>query len=115
MLDRATATVPGTVHRSDRLVTPVAGRDLKIMRNERVLLDIDEIAFGTAGIVAIMGPNGAGKSMLIKALAGLITPDQGTVTWAGAAPTRKGYARFGLLLQHPVLLRRSAMGNIEYA
>jgi len=35
--------------------------------------------------VAIIGPNGAGKSTLMKALAGVLTPDTGKVTWGAEA------------------------------
>lgn len=96
-------------------VTPVEARGLKITRAGRVLLDVPEIAFGTRDVSAIIGPNGAGKSMLIKTLAGLMRPDAGTVSWNGKAPSRAGYRKLGMLLQHPVLLRRSAVANIVYA
>ncbi|MEV0537406.1 ABC transporter ATP-binding protein [Kitasatospora sp. NPDC050463] len=34
-------------------------------------------------IVAIMGPSGSGKSTLLHCLAGIVTPDSGTITYAG--------------------------------
>ena len=32
-------------------------------------------------IVCVIGPNGAGKSTLLRAIAGLLTPSQGSITW----------------------------------
>jgi branched-chain amino acid transport system ATP-binding protein len=34
-------------------------------------------------IVAVIGPNGAGKTTLFNMIAGTLTPDQGTITFAG--------------------------------
>jgi putative ABC transport system ATP-binding protein len=34
-------------------------------------------------VVAVMGPSGSGKSTLLHCLAGIIQPDEGTVTYAG--------------------------------
>ncbi|MEU8673669.1 ABC transporter ATP-binding protein [Streptomyces sp. NPDC048560] len=34
-------------------------------------------------VVAVMGPSGSGKSTLLHCLAGIITPDAGTITYAG--------------------------------
>jgi len=42
-------------------------------------------------LTAIVGPNGAGKSSLIKALAGLIGPSQGSIDWHGTAPSEIAY------------------------
>ena len=41
--------------------------------------------------VAMIGPNGSGKSTLIKAILGLVLPDQGTITVNGR-DTRHGHA-----------------------
>src|SRR6266705_1918379 len=35
------------------------------------------------GITAVLGPNGAGKSTLIRAIAGLVRPHTGTVSYGG--------------------------------
>ncbi|MEV6163320.1 ABC transporter ATP-binding protein [Streptomyces sp. NPDC052052] len=34
-------------------------------------------------VVAVMGPSGSGKSTLLHCLAGIVVPDQGTITYAG--------------------------------
>jgi len=63
----------------------------------------------------IVGPNGAGKSVLIRILCRLLKPDTGTVSWGGCDPSAMHRHRVGLLLQKPVLLRRSALANLVYA
>lgn len=63
----------------------------------------------------IVGPNGAGKSVLVKILCALLPPDSGQVRWAEAAPSATMRHRVGLMLQQPVLLRRSAKANLVYA
>ncbi len=52
-------------------------------------------------ITAICGPNGAGKSSLLQCLAGLLSPDAGTVTLDGA----------GLAALHP-RARAQAIGYL---
>ncbi len=38
--------------------------------------------------VHVLGPNGSGKTTLLRVIAGLLTPEQGTVEWNGT-PTRE--------------------------
>ena len=61
--------------------------------------------------VAVLGANGAGKSVLLRTLHGLLKPTDGTVTWAGLPERPLDQA---LVFQRPVMLRRSARGNVEY-
>jgi tungstate transport system ATP-binding protein len=63
----------------------------------------------------IVGPNGAGKSLLVRVLAGLIEPTAGEVTWAGRSPERRRAPKLGVVVQRPVLLRRSAQANLDDA
>jgi len=41
--------------------------------------------------IGLMGPNGGGKTTLIKAIAGLIKPDRGTITVSGPVAQTIGY------------------------
>jgi NitT/TauT family transport system ATP-binding protein len=78
-----------------------------------VLEDID-LAIDGGEIVALIGPNGSGKSTLLRVIAGLLTPDRGTVTIDGDLITAPD-PRIGLVFQEPRLLPwRSATENITY-
>ena len=69
----------------------------------------------TAGCTVIIGPNGAGKSLLLKLCHGLISPDQGRLSWAGGTdPGLRGQHQ-AMVLQRPVLLRRSVHANVAFA
>src|SRR5512132_2055954 len=61
--------------------------------------------------LVVLGANGAGKSVLLRTLHGLIEPAAGTLEWPGSS-RRTSQA---MVFQHPVMLRRSALANIEYA
>ena len=68
-----------------------------------------------SGCSVIIGPNGAGKSLLLKLCHGLISPEQGRVSWAGGAdPGLRGQHQ-AMVLQRPVLLRRSVRANVAFA
>ncbi|MBB6408707.1 ATP-binding cassette domain-containing protein [Mesorhizobium sangaii] len=45
------------------------------------------LTLGAGEIVTILGPNGAGKSTLLKAIAGLIRPNAGSISFDGAEVT----------------------------
>ncbi|MBB5720556.1 iron complex transport system ATP-binding protein [Loktanella ponticola] len=57
--------------------------NLSITKNGADILRDVSLKFGQGGITALIGPNGAGKSTLLNAIAGLITPSQGSVTVEG--------------------------------
>jgi branched-chain amino acid transport system ATP-binding protein len=48
----------------------------------RVLSDVT-LSLGAGEIVALLGPNGAGKSTLLSAVAGLVRPRAGRISWEG--------------------------------
>jgi len=62
----------------------------------------------------VLGPNGAGKSVLLRLCHGLLTPTAGAVTW-NAPELPSAPRRQAMVFQRPVLLRRSALGNVRYA
>ena len=97
-------------------VLPIACHGVTVSREGRTILDRIDLSLGAQpGLTVILGPNGAGKSVLIRVLCGLLVPDAGAVTWGGTAPDRARMAKIGLVFQKPVLLRRPARANIEYA
>ena len=92
-------------------------------------LRLDDVAFGVAsrpiirGITTaldsgprtiILGPNGAGKSVLLRLCHGLLKPTAGAIAWN--SPELPGEPRRqAMVFQRPVMLRRSALGNVTYA
>jgi len=58
-------------------------RDLLIQRNGRDVLDIGSLEVQRGETLAVVGPNGAGKSTLLLALARLIKPTRGEMTFDG--------------------------------
>jgi tungstate transport system ATP-binding protein len=62
----------------------------------------------------VLGPNGAGKSLLLRLCHGLIRPSSGLILWRDMRVDAA--RRFqAMVLQRPVLLRRSVAANIGYA
>ena len=83
-------------------------------REGHVALQGLDLTVEAGEIVALIGPNGSGKSTLLRVVAGLLTPDQGTVTLDGEAVTAPS-ARVGLVFQEPRLLPwRTTAANVAY-
>ena len=62
----------------------------------------------------VIGPNGAGKSTLLRLLHGLVEPSSGRIRWHDADPERIRRAQ-AMVFQRPVMLRRTARENVEFA
>ena len=98
-----------SVHQRD--VLPLEVRDLGVQLGERRILSGVSFRLDAGKRTVILGPNGAGKTSLLRALHGLI-PSTGSITWAGGERQRGAEA---MMFQHPVMLRRGALANVEYA
>lgn len=76
-----------------------------------------ETCLPASGTTAIIGPNGAGKTTLLRLLHGLIAPSLGRIDWPRSNTFEAGEKQpaTGMLLQRPVLLRRSVRANLRFA
>lgn len=76
----------------------------------RRVLDGVDASLERGRIVAIVGRNAAGKTTLLRALAGLVAPAAGDVTWDGQSPARWGARerarRIAYVAQRPSLSAR---------
>lgn len=77
----------------------------------RALLDGIDLTIEQGRRLVVMGPNGAGKSLLLRICHGLLAPHRGQVIWADGSTRPEAQA---MVLQRPVLLRRSVAANLEY-
>src|SRR3954452_12994954 len=96
---RATASVPMPAEARSS-VTPLPrmpapqGRDLLMLRDVGIsfgglrALDGIDLVVPEGGLYGIIGPNGAGKTTLFNVINGFLTPDQGTIQFAGEVITR---------------------------
>ncbi|TVS12585.1 MAG: ATP-binding cassette domain-containing protein [Wenzhouxiangella sp.] len=93
---------------------PLKVSGVRMERNGRALLDEVSFCLAANGVHVILGPNGAGKSLLLRVLHGLIEPDSGQIEWAGRTPVA-AQPELGMVLQQPVMLRRSVLSNLTFA
>ncbi|MBU2124998.1 MAG: ATP-binding cassette domain-containing protein, partial [Alphaproteobacteria bacterium] len=59
---------------------------LNLSRGERVLFRDLSLTLAAGEAVALTGANGAGKTSLLRALAGFLRPDAGTIAFGDADP-----------------------------
>ncbi|MCP5264843.1 MAG: ATP-binding cassette domain-containing protein [Burkholderiaceae bacterium] len=87
---------------------------LTVRYGELTVLDDIHLRIPLAGRTVVIGPNGAGKTTLLMAIQGLVQAALGRISGAQAGGTQRPF-RLAYVFQKPVMLRRSALGNVEHA
>jgi tungstate transport system ATP-binding protein len=102
----------GRTKRASHSILPLRLVDVGFAAGGKTLLDGITGELGAGRRTIVLGPNGAGKSLLLRLCHGLLRPTRGQITWAGGTPPP---GRQAMVFQRPVMLRRSALGNVVYA
>jgi tungstate transport system ATP-binding protein len=92
---------------------PIVLRDVSVKSRGVPILDRVSLRLMPGAPTVVIGPNGAGKTTLLRIAMGLVAPSSGEVSFGGrlnVPPTRRA-----IVFQRPVMLRRSAAANVEYA
>jgi tungstate transport system ATP-binding protein len=92
---------------------PIRLSNVTVLGGDTTLVRDISLTLGCSRCTVLIGPNGAGKTTLLRVAMGLIQPTAGRVTWGGreqVAPERRS-----IVFQRPVMLRRSAGGNLRFA
>ena len=92
---------------------PVVLANATVVAGAVTILDGVSLTLAAGPPTVLIGPNGAGKTTLLRAAMGLTPLTQGEITWGGRADAPP--ARRAIMFQRPVMLRRSASANIDYA
>lgn len=95
-------------------ILPLRLVDLGFAAGGRTILDAISTQIVAGPRTVILGANGAGKSVLMRICHGLLVPTAGRVEWN--EPDLPGMPRRqAMVLQRPVMLRRSALANVVLA
>ena len=92
---------------------PIVFSEASLLFGEVTILDRISLNILPGAPTVLIGPNGSGKTTFLRAAMGLVPLSRGSITWGGretSPPTRRA-----IVFQRPVMLRRSAAGNINYA
>jgi len=100
--------------RAPASILPLALEGVSYGVGGRAIIDAISCEITAGDRTVIVGPNGAGKSVLMRLCHGLLAPTAGRVAWRGAGAAEAD-RRQAMVFQRPVMLRRSALANIEYA
>jgi tungstate transport system ATP-binding protein len=92
---------------------PIMFTDAAIRAGEVTILSGLTLTIAAGTPTVLIGPNGSGKTTLLRAAMGLIPLTRGRISWGGRDSATAAHR--AIVFQRPVMLRRSAAGNIAYA
>ena len=94
------------------ILFPLTIQDASLRRRGKVLVGPVDLTLQGQGVTMVIGPNGAGKTSFLRMLHGIARLGSGSVTWACDQATAR--ARQAFVFQHPIMMRRSVLGNLTY-
>ena len=92
---------------------PIVLEAVGLRAGDVTILDDVDLRLCAGAPTVLIGPNGAGKTSLMRVAMGLVAVTRGRVSWGGRAESEP--LRRAIVFQRPVMLRRSAVGNLAYA
>ena len=93
-------------------------QSLTIAYDENLILSDCNLRLTEGEILVILGPSGCGKTTLLRAIAGFVKPDVGSIHLNGRRLTnlQPEERNIGMLFQRPVLFpHKDVLGNILFA
>jgi tungstate transport system ATP-binding protein len=93
----------------------LAAKDIKVIRSNRTILDVQAVELKKGEVLALMGHNGAGKSTLLQVLALVLKPNQGSLYFNGELVQRSNILQtrrqMAAVMQQPLLLDTTVYKN----
>ena len=97
-------------------MTILEARGLRFQRGGRMILENVDLTLGPGESIAVVGPSGSGKTSLLALLAGLATPDAGSVQFGGREVTTVSHSELAVVLQgYGLVSLLTAAENVEAA
>ena len=93
-------------------------QSLTLAYDENLILSNCNLRLTEGEILVILGPSGCGKTTLLRAIAGFVKPNSGTIQLNGRSLTelQPEERNIGMLFQRPVLFpHKDVLGNILFA
>ena len=97
---------------------PIEIQSLTLSYDENIILSECNLRLTEGEILVILGPSGCGKTTLLRAIAGFVQPDNGTIHLNGRIlnQLQPEERNIGMLFQRPVLFpHKDVLGNILFA
>lgn len=93
-------------------------QSLTLSYDENIILSECNLRLTEGEILVVLGPSGCGKTTLLRAIAGFVQPDNGTIQLNGRIlnQLQPEERNIGMLFQRPVLFpHKDVLGNILFA
>ncbi len=91
-------------------------KNIKLNKNGKQVLKVDQFTVEEGAIIGIVGPNGAGKSTFMKVMAFLEEPDEGEIFFRGINVSNQigidQRRQIAMVFQQPLMLNTTVHNNV---